>query len=569
MDSIFLTNGEVSNDKDILWLLSKTNKQLKGYNLETMTEAFTYTVLSACKIGIKQEATPLNPRLLLLLPDYSLCFWIGHSKLIPCTPVFQMNAVVSDGRPKRSHSQSDLADGATVKRAYAPEQKEKGHTRGRRIIDLYPHSAQNIIVAYSDGHKGLGTTWLPKHSSLIDACLYALNYTLPVDTFIQFYTRLLHVMYDDEMALDGWESFIVCFFSFLHERLSSVTIMSKKNEATSPDSEASELLQTRLFHNLNRSLPSCVKNRLLDQDAPDADKNADKNAESSKSKKLPIDHLYQASKALHFKFHSQENMLKYAELLMISLHYVYEDFLLDSSLSQSVEELGSFLYQLHYSTTSSCLFGEYYRCNGHGLLVSPNVEFTKQDENMLLGTNQQPLKIFDWVYNCVSSENIDPKHPLSLLDDIGKGNSDEFTGLERIRYVHDLYKALYYSSNGSGAVNLVEYMSVHPSIVDLERLPISVSLSIRQAIHTCKNDARTLFKNRRAYELLGRLDLAALLDRDGGVAVSAAFGDEQQSEVEEIPKLLFFTDDRLARVKEIFRPTKEDVLEIVINPSMT
>lgn len=566
MDSIFLTSGKESNDEGILWLLSKTNKELKGYNLETMTEAFTYPVLSACKIGIKQEATPLNPRILLLLPDYSLWFWIGYSKLIPCTPVFQINAGVSDGRPKRSHSQSDLADGATVKRAYVPEQKEKSHTRGRRIVDLHPHSAQNIIVAYSDGHKGLGTTWLPKHSSLLDACLHAMNYTLPVDTFIQFYTRLLYVMYDDsEMALDGWESFIVCFFSFLHERLSSVTIMSKKNEATSLDEKASEWLQTRLFH-LNRSLPSCVKNRLLNQDATDADENA------KSSKKLHIDYLYKASKALHFKFHSQENLLKYAELLMISLHYVYEDFLLDSSLSESVEKLGSFLYQLHYSNTSSCLFGEYYRCNGHGLLVSPNVEFTKLNENKLLGADgacQQPLKIFDWVYNCVSSEKMDPKHPLSLLDDFGKGNGDEFIGLEKIRYVHDLYKALYDSSNGSGAVNLVEYMSVHPSIVELERLPVSVSLSIRQAIHTCKNDARTLFKNRRAYELLGRLDLAALVDRDGGVAVSATFGDEQQSEVDEIPKLLFFTDDRLARVKEIFRPTTEDVLEIVINPSMT
>ena len=480
-----------------------------------MKKKYQYAVLSSCLVSAHDD----KKYLLLLLPDFSLHLWTGRKKLISCYHQFKLK---SKERHKRTFSQADTAN------------EVKDDIRERRLVDISSRSKKQVVATFSDGSLGLGQAFYGKQSCLVEACLHALEYTIPSDLYIQFYSRFIKVFIDTKRSMmDEWESFIICFFSFLHERLSSVTMLKQRDS----EKKLTDTFEDRLAK-FNESLPACVQNNINSHQPKDGTK---------------MKFLFRASKSLHLKFHNEENLRKYFEHIFMAFHLVYEDLILDSALMESVSLLGKFLYQLSISIVNSMAL--YYRGNHHGP-ASFDLQFENIPETLLI--SNRPVKILEWIHDCIKHSKV-YHDPLDQLNRIGKQNPLLFKGLDRIRFVYRIFSELLADN---GKIELVKFLSDTPHLVELERLPIAVSLPIKQAIFECKKDPRSLFANRKAYELIGRLDLAALVDQKGIKQCRVKNG------ADEISQLLFSIDDRVKQVQEIFQPSVEEVLEVAINPSM-
>jgi hypothetical protein len=321
----FVTTEE---QHDVLWVVTRLERRVLGYPLTKMsTPKYHFTVLNAVPVA---ATSPDKNNFLALLPDHSLKLWIGNGRFVPCS-LIQKNS--NDSKMKRKYSDSS-------------EKRKSSFLstgRDRRVVDLNPASGSEILFVFSDYSICCGSLSFSISSQLANSCMKALHYALPEHLYLTFQNRFYLSVFGkfaSETNHTEWEIFVICFFSFFHNQLSLSEAILAENEDDDP---WNWLVSSKPFSYLNKQLPLIVKQNGLG---------------GVVSHNETLETLFKQSKALYLQHHTEPSFCDFSREILIVLHFVYEDLLLNTTLERSVNELGSLL--LHFANmVKSNLVGFY------------------------------------------------------------------------------------------------------------------------------------------------------------------------------------------------------------------
>ena len=491
----------------ILWILSREYQLLTGYSLKVaeVKERFKYTVHDACEFQC-----PLASGILALYPDGTTKMWIGYEDMIPC----HINLAKLESKAKPKRSLSEPKDDSMI---------EIKSSKGVRVIGVETSPESGFVnLKLSDGTQTLARAKVIFHSNLITSLVDQIAYVVSPAEFVVFYSRLLFTTFGEinkTEHLNYWESFVVVFLSFLHDGLESSSVITKQDEADDFD---------WLIRNQKLNIfPECVTRNLKNETEPKS-----------------MGRLFNISVRVHRRFHHEPTLLPHISQLIIAFHLVYQDLLLDVSLKLQLDQLGDFMAQL----LAGNQFQSYYLGLGY---------HSNSDSLPILAFNLDILDlptITDWIYHLIATQ-LPQEHITTILTTLSDKDISSHKGLYLLKNISTLYTILFQKGPHSMILHFVD----SECLANIDHLPVAIALTLRQAIHNCRNHPQSLAGNEAACRMIGRKDLAK------NATDSIHFDKEERKKIVD---LRFGKDDRVLQVTELLNPIADAVIEVPLKANM-
>ncbi|KAJ3142783.1 Anaphase-promoting complex subunit 1 [Geranomyces variabilis] len=543
-------NGETASASD-----ANHRRQLTVLNVDCLDkkgqegqERLSVTVLAA---------TPLRATrgdemdVLVLACDNTLRLWTGLEKFIDCSLPSGLELMVSSTKRPLHGDMSDML---------SPHEELSFSTRREsRIVAIDQATDNRVTLVFSCGNKVRVTLDYSIRSPLVTRCLEGLYYSLPSELYEEVHHRFLLFHYGaanvhSEQRQDEWEHFTTAFFSFCHAEV-----------ATNPIAKPDHAQPGSHLEWLDRRGRGRRKDRL---------------AAASGGQPAAADTLsssFNSSRLLAYNNHVGSNLIAHLPSILILLHVVYEDLKLDTLATRHQLALRELLYHLAHAVGWKD-YVLHYQCDGQKL-VKPLLSLNDD-----LGPSPiAPVDIYSWAIETLRGSSVSPSAvlPISKLYSTTGPSIEEFLENTTLHRICTLYTMLTTEGSSAVACRMAE------SNMDIETMPLAISLPLRQAIEDCRPQPCGN-QSPHFYEYIERPDLAQqFMDtplRFSHSATEGALPDQESTTAEEttpasqpfdgtasvmteVCALRFQDDRRIEEVRRLVQSTTSGVAKIEVDYS--
>lgn len=424
------------------------------------------------------------------------------------------------------------------------------------IIGLSSYQGRLIRLETSKGGHFVAMLDFDSHSGLVTACFATLEYCLPAEIFTIFKQRYLTRFFSTQNLtiqnhLDEWESFMVTFFSFFHQRTGpSETADSLCNDSAFDDEWESVVSDVKFAKRLSR-LPQKLEELLTE--------------------KSPLKNRSQMKRVLNHSFRifmsepSNCPLWMFAECLLTSLNVIFESFRVMVHYQDDAQALGIMLCQFSYSMGFNDFFSKYDIYTKNYIPCDTNFKMSKMTGNLFM------MDMFSLTEEMIKRQE-STSLPVVFLSRFGKKDVNLFP-VKTIDDVLSIYNCLYADQEDGPFRMVMEMSSRGISMHDIDSLVIGISFPIKAALLFCRSHPIKSLLPIDGYNLIGRQDhssnqMGYMERRQSSTSSRNIMLCDVVSERADIVALRFSKDDRTARITSILRNPEEAVINIDISNSM-
>ncbi|KAI7822909.1 hypothetical protein BC939DRAFT_529303 [Gamsiella multidivaricata] len=515
----------------VIGVLDHEVEKLSCYQIiadQIVVHLWTRPALSAVAV----EATRRQQRDILILSHKGdLQLWTGFAaELVPCHVNLGSNCLKRkrrSKRPIRRTTSSIFTDGMGLKGSTLRSVPATGATstvnESTEIIEMRDPVEDRISLILGDGMILRVQLDFIVRSSLVQECLDAISYALPVDVLWDFRHRFLQLQFDrapqyaDILAGDEWSSF-------------TTTLLSYCDPSFTPPVMSSPKMQTRTLSGLPKKPATSESNWdfFLDSDMH----RILGNHPSFRGEILPLpvssanqftDMITKAQKlaTLHFRGPATRQSLRldlFYKYILVALHLVYEDRNINLATCQEGNMAPLLLLMAHLVRWSTWV-DAYTRRDFSSSKVVKLPEVYMEGPTLPLELYEyEPPDIFRWISDMVSHpKETKPFPTLTTLSSLRDPEQSDFSLLsstpgEQTRKVTLFFTALMTVEEDGDQSAVRAIVGEVSTNTELDQLPFGVSVPLREALWKCRrNPSPNLDSD--ALSFIGRNDLAELASK--------------------------------------------------------
>ncbi|KAG0315015.1 Anaphase-promoting complex subunit 1 [Linnemannia gamsii] len=456
--------------------------------------------------------------ILLATPEGALLLWTGYAdEFIPC----HVNVDIEKLKRQQSHIFGQPLESTTIDHLGSFRIKSSIFKKDKdsAIIELRDAVEDRFNIVLGNGTIVRVRLDFIVRSSLVQQCLDAISFAMPVEVLWDFRHRFLQLQfskeskYDTVPATDEWGNFSAtllsyCDPSFHPTGLKSPTLSSRSLPSVTKKPDASEL-------DWNFLLDSDIHQRLFDHPAFRGDTSDLPSSTSNPYTEL----IMRAQRMARLRGPSTRqsfnlDLVKFYTFILVALHIVYVDRGLNVVTSQDrkLEPLLRLLARL----VGWKSWEDFYARRDFSTTKRVEIpEVFMEGETLPLDMLQfDPPDIFKWIVDMVTRPKETPVFPtLEALSSIrepepGLSLIPADVPCELTRKVTTFYTAL--MDGGTGDQSAVRaIVKERFSTTQLDQLPFGISVPLREALWKCRNNPPPDMDS-FALSFIGRNDLAEL-----------------------------------------------------------
>ncbi|KAG0212923.1 Anaphase-promoting complex subunit 1 [Mortierella sp. GBA30] len=483
----------------VICILDHDTEQLLCYQIiadQITIHLWTKPAVSAVAV----EATRKQQRdVLILTADGSLQLWTGYgTEVVPCR--VDVDGYIQKQKGKGISRKSTASDHLLG----SLKAKSTLFKSISRVTEFRDAVEDRVSLILNDGTILRARLDFTVRSSLVQECLDAITFALPVDLLWDFKHRFLQLQFSKEStysavpSTDEWGNFATTLLSFCDPSL-------PKKSSTTSESDWDFLVNSELHRKL--------------QNHPSFREDFSPVMDSSKCPYTDLIMQAQRLAAIHFRGPSTRQSLRldtFYKYVLVALHLVYEDRSINLATFNE-GDLKSLLTLLAHIVRWRTWVDYYTRRDFSKTRITdiPAIEVFMEGAAIPLEKYEyEPPDIYRWISSMVSSPKETAPFPdlasLSLIRDAEQLLVPRtfFPPCEQTRKVVRFFTALMNDPEGdqSAVRALVDEAFTN---MQLDQLPFGVSVPLREALWKCRrNPPSDLSSN--ALSLIGRNDLAEL-----------------------------------------------------------
>ncbi|KAI1304580.1 Anaphase-promoting complex subunit 1 [Mortierella claussenii] len=472
--------------------------------------------------AVAAEATRTNQRDILILSDKGvLQLWTGlAAEFIPCHLNLNEDFLKLQRGFKRFPKANDhIHRHSTPLATITTKDTNTGEDLGVRIVEIKDAVENRVNLVLSDGTILRAQLDFNIRSSLVQGCLDAISYALPVDALWDFRHRFLQLNFDKEAtdpAMDEWSNFTTTLLSYCDPSFTQSVMSSPKMQTRTlpgiPKKGAAEESDWNFFldSEMHRSLHHHPSFR------------NEKVALPVSTSNIYREMIMEAQKLamVHFKGPATRGSLRldaFYRYILVALHLVYEDRNINLATCNEGDMAPLLMLLSHLVRWNTWVDAYTRRVFGRNHDIEVPEVFMEYDPLPLGLYEYEPPDIFRWISDIVSHpEETKPFPTLTSLATLRDPDQSLFpvlssTPCNQLRKVTLFFTSLMTEDDGDqSAVRAIASEAFTDT--QLDQLPFGVSIPLREALWKCRrNPSPDLSSD--ALSFIGRNDLAELASK--------------------------------------------------------